>query len=129
MAKGRQTNPKLPPIETRFKPGKSGNEGGGHPGKRISTWMAELGELDPKEWPKESGRLSANARTAMARLRRSMCADGIRDTEVVLDRTEGPMKQIVEARITELTESPQDIVEAMKNDTAPGAGPGTGTQK
>jgi hypothetical protein len=115
-------------IGKSFMPGVSGNPGGAPKGKRISTWMAELGDKDPKDWPKEKGKLPANARIAMARILKSMGEEGERSTEIILDRVEGPMKQIVESRIIELTESPQEILKAMQNDTAPGTAPGTGTE-
>ncbi len=53
--------------------------------------MAEFGEMDPADWPDEkSGKLAANARIALARLRRALVENGgERSTEIVIDRTEG----------------------------------------
>lgn len=84
-------NPLPPPIETRWKPGVSANPGGVPKGKRISTWMAEFGEMTPSKWPskKQLAKMPANASIAMARIRKSATASGLRDTELVLDRTEG----------------------------------------
>ncbi len=82
-------NPIPPPIEHRFKPG---NPGGSAPrGKRISTWMAEFGEMPPSKWPSKDRlkKMPANASIAMARIRKAATKDGLRDTELVLDRTEG----------------------------------------
>ncbi len=81
----------LPPTETRFDPGQSGNPGGAPRGKRISTWMAEFGEVPPSRWPnkKQLEKMPANASIALARVRRAATANGLRDTELVLNRTEG----------------------------------------
>ena len=80
-------------------PGKNGGTltpftKGNHPvgsapkGKRISTWMAEFGDMPPSKWPKPD-KLPANGRIAMARVLKAMTQDGIKDTELILDRTEG----------------------------------------
>ncbi|MDE2107008.1 MAG: hypothetical protein KGL39_57910 [Patescibacteria group bacterium] len=82
----------VPPVEHRFQKGVAANPGGVPKGKRISTYMAEYGEMDPADWPDEkdaSKKLSANARIALARLRRAAREEGIRDAELILDRTEG----------------------------------------
>ncbi len=78
-----------PPVEHQFK---IGNPGGSAPkGKRISTYMAQYGDLPPSKWPtaKQLEKLPANASIALARLKKARRYDGIRDTELILDRTEG----------------------------------------
>ncbi len=78
-----------PPLEHCFKPG---NPGGSAPkGKRVSTWMAELGEVDPADWPKKK-KISANERIARARVIAAMTKQGLRDTELILNRTEGAIE-------------------------------------
>jgi hypothetical protein len=85
---GKRRNPKDPPKEHRFKPGKSGNPGGAAKGKRISTWMLELGQLvdlpDPATLP-------INGRIALARIEAAMLDRGERSTEIIMDRTEGKL--------------------------------------
>lgn len=69
-----------------------GNPGGSAPkGKRISTWMSEFGDMEPSKWPsaKRLEKMPANASIALARLKKARMEDGIRDTELILDRTEG----------------------------------------
>lgn len=62
--------PGRPPVEHRFKPG---NPGGSAPrGKRITTWMAEFGEIPASKWPAKDSpafkRLPGNAQIALRRL-------------------------------------------------------------
>lgn len=94
-------------------PFQKGYHGGSAPkGKRISTWMAEFGDMEPSKWPsaKRLEKMPANASIALARLRKARMADGIRDTELILDRTEGavvaepaaPMIQSIAAAILAL---------------------------
>jgi hypothetical protein len=75
--------------------GVSGNPGGAPKGKRISTWMAELGELTENQL-KKLGPLPMNGRIALARIRaaaneRSKFGNGATDT--ILERTEGKVPQ------------------------------------
>lgn len=80
----------VPPPEHQFKPG---NPGGSAPkGKRISTWMAEFGDMPPEKWPNPKT-LSANGRIALARVREAMAKQGLRATELILNRTEGALEQ------------------------------------
>ena len=62
-----------------FPPGVSGNPGGVPKGKRIDTWIAEFGQIDPQEWPTENSEeenaLPAFARIALARLRDALGRD------------------------------------------------------
>lgn len=85
---GKRRNPKDPPVEHRFKPG---NPGGSSPkGKRISTWMVELGQLDVLPDP---DKLPVNGKIALARIKKAMTPNGEYSTETILDRTEGKMSQ------------------------------------
>ncbi len=66
-------------IGKPFAPGVSGNPGGQPKGKRIDTWIAEFGQMDPAEWPADNSKavkdLPANARIALARLRDALGRD------------------------------------------------------
>ena len=66
-------------IGKPFVPGVSGNPGGQPKGKRIDTWIAEFGQMDPAEWPADNSKavkdLPANARIALARLRDALGRD------------------------------------------------------
>lgn len=72
-----------PPVITsgngNLKPwpkGVSFNPGGAPKGKRIATWMAEYGELDSTQWPREGTeeyeKLPGNAVIALVRLREAL---------------------------------------------------------
>ena len=99
--RGITNNPKTPEAAAakaanQFKPGQSGNPAGAAKGKRISTWMLELGQMDKLPDP---GTLPINGQIALARVRASLrddesYANGA--TEIILDRTEGPLKQVVQ---------------------------------
>jgi hypothetical protein len=83
------------PEGKRWKPGQSGNPGGAPKGKRISTWMLELGEMTEYQL-KKLGPLPMNGRIALARIRaaaneRSKFGNGATDT--ILERTEGKVAQ------------------------------------
>ncbi len=135
-------NPLLPPIEHRFKPG---NPGGSSPrGKRISTWMAEFGEMPPEKWPSPKKKsLPANARIAIVRLRKALDADklGLANAEYVEPRVRReedeagmsvPMLQAIAAAIFALKAAGVDVrraplaadaVEAVMQLPAPAAEP------
>ena len=72
----------------------AGNPGGSAPkGKRISTWMAEFGEVPPEKWPSvKKKNLPANARIALVRLRKALDADklGLANAEYVEPRVRRP---------------------------------------
>ena len=75
----------MPREDGYFKPG---NPGGSAPkGKRISTWMAELGDMNPARWPDPS-ELPANGLIAIERLKSAMTDEGCRDTQLIADLTE-----------------------------------------
>ena len=74
-----------------FPKGVSGNPGGAPKGKRISTWMLELGQL--AELP-DPDTLPINGRIALARIEAAMLDHGERSTEIILDRTEGKLSDI-----------------------------------
>lgn len=61
------------PLPAPYPKGVSGNPGGVPKGKRISTWMAEFGEMEDKDLPvvgsKKWEKLPKNARIALRRLR------------------------------------------------------------
>jgi hypothetical protein len=93
---------KNPSPKTRFKPGQSGNKGGSPAGKRISTWMVELGQLSVDELVKTMPGLPVNGQIAASRIMAAI--NGGKDangaTDIVLDRTEGKVTQKVEGEIT-----------------------------
>jgi hypothetical protein len=75
--------------------GVSGNPGGAPKGKRVSTWLAHLGEMTEYQL-KKLGPLPMNGRIALAILRDAAKnggrnANGARD--IHLDRTEGKVEQ------------------------------------
>lgn len=84
-----------------FPKGVCPNPGGQPKGKRISTWMAELGEMAPSEWPKIEKTLPANGLIALARIKAAMGKGGEKSTEIIQDRTEGKVVQPVSGEITE----------------------------
>ena len=86
---GKRRNPKDPPKDHQFKPGQSGNPGGVAAGKRISTWLVELGQMSKLPDPDT---LPINGRIALARIQAAMTDRGERSTEIILDRTEGKLK-------------------------------------
>ena len=78
-----------PSVNLRpFPKGISPNPGGVPKCKRVATWLAEFGEMDPSEWPDplKSKTLPANARIALARLKQATKSDGVRDAEYVEPR-------------------------------------------
>ncbi len=80
----------MPSEDTYFKPGKSGNPGGVPKGKRISTWMVELGRLDSLPDPST---LPINGQIALKMLRNALEDGGERATEIILDRTEDKLPE------------------------------------
>jgi len=76
-----------------FPKGISGNPGGAPKGKRISTWMVELGQSSEVLTPEQVDELPYNGKVAWARLRRAAQlnagSEGERSAEILLDRTEG----------------------------------------
>lgn len=89
-------NPKsLKNLKIPKKGDPSPNPSGGPSGKKISAWMIELGQKTRREVQElyDSGTLATNGLIAAARLLKSASFDGVRDTEVVLDRTEGKVEQ------------------------------------
>ena len=103
------------PKEVLWKPGVSANPGGAPKGKRVSTWMAEFGEMDPCQWPDESSdRLPANARIALARLRRAMVEDGgEHSTKIILEST-NDAGQLTPADSLPIIESISQAINALK---------------
>lgn len=98
---GKGRNGKQPPVETRWKPGVSPNPGGVPKGKRISTWMLEIGAMTADEFAQfekdaDAGKVPVFGVIALARIRDastvgSKNANGASD--IVLDRTEGKVPQ------------------------------------
>jgi hypothetical protein len=68
-----------------FKPGQSGNPSGAPKGKRISTWLVELGQLDELPDPKT---LPINGQIAHAQLTEALTEKGVRSAEFVAGLTE-----------------------------------------
>lgn len=82
---------------TAFKPGQSGNPGGAPRGKRISTWMAEFGEMSEAQIEKlDRAKLPQNALIALARIKAAKAEAGTRDADCIMDRTEGKVAQPME---------------------------------
>ncbi len=80
----------------RWKPGESGNPGGQARGKKVSTWLAEFGQMDPSDLPDpKSGKLPINARIALARLRKACTDEGLADAAWATDRVEGGVDRTV----------------------------------
>ena len=106
----------LPPG-AGFKKGKSGNPGGAPAGKRISTWMLELGQSPNVLTPEQVDKLPYNGKVAWARLKRAAKLDagseGERSAEILLDRTEGSVAQTL--RTPDL-KGPQTPAEILKFD-------------
>jgi hypothetical protein len=103
---GKGRNGKQPPKEHRWKPGVSPNPGGAPKGKRVSTWMLELGNMSEadleaylvKEFGSDNERnLPMNARLALRCIRDGM-AEGAKNANGALDtyqdRTEGKVAQV-----------------------------------
>ena len=88
---GKRRNPKDPPKDHQFKPGQSGNPGGVAGGKKVSTWLIELGQL--AELP-DADALPINGRIALARINDALQPGGDRSTALILDRTEGKLTDI-----------------------------------
>ena len=89
-----------------FPKGVSGNPGGAPKGKRISTWMVELGQMEVLPDPHT---LPVNGRIALARIQKAMLLSGDRAVEILLDRTEGSVKQVHELRDKRRPMSAEDI--------------------
>ena len=104
----------------RWKPGQSGNPGGVPKGKRISTWLAEYGDMPVENWPVPGtpafNRLPGNARIALAQLRRALeQEDGLPAAAWAADRVEGGVDRTV--HLTHKQEAPLSLEaarEAMK---------------
>lgn len=93
---GERPGKKKMPIGTPWQPGQSGNPGGAPRGKRISTWMAEFGEMSEAQLRKiKKSTLPMNGRIALGRLRAAASnrKDANAATETVLERTEGKVTQ------------------------------------
>jgi hypothetical protein len=88
---GKRRNPNNPPKDHQFKPGRSGNPGGVAGGKKVSTWLIELGQL--AELP-DADTLPINGRIALARINDALQPGGDRSTALILDRTEGKLTDI-----------------------------------
>lgn len=78
--------------------------------------------MPPEKWPspKRLEKMPANASIALARLKKARQMDGVRDTELILDRTEGavtaepsvPMLQAIAAAIIALKAAGVDVKRA-----------------
>ena len=75
---------------TPWKPGKSANPGGVPKGKRISTWLAELGDMDVLP---DAATLPVNGRIALARIKKAMTDKGERSAEFIANLTEDKKPQ------------------------------------
>lgn len=96
-----ESRPKRKAPRSAYKPGQSGNPGGIPAGKRISTWMLELGAMSVAELTKIKPTLPVNGLIALARIKSSLGLGGERSTEIILDRTEGKVVQPIEGEIKE----------------------------
>ena len=85
------------------------NPGGAPKGKRISTWLAELG--DKKEFPDEK-KLTINGRIALKLLRIGLNSDkdsaSVSADELTMNRTEGLLQQTVKMQTDELSQLSAD---------------------
>ena len=100
------------PASKMFRPGKSGNPGGAVPGRRISSYLVEFGQMSPEDWP-DPANLPANARIAISQLRRAMSEeDGLPAAQWAADRVEGGVDRTI--RLTRKEEPTMSAEEAMK---------------
>ena len=108
------------PIEHCWPKGVSANPGGAPKGKRITTWLAELGEMACELWPVEGSpeflKLPGNARIALAQLRRAMMTDdGLPAAMWAADRVEGGVDRTVHlTHKAEPTMSLEDAAEMVR---------------
>lgn len=100
---GKQDGPrgKRLPNRTSFRPGVCPNPGGQPKGRRISTWLLELGSMTPAQLAKAAPSLPANGQIAVALITAAMGKGGERATEIILDRTEGKVVQPVSGEISD----------------------------
>lgn len=93
---GEKPAKKKMPQGRPWQPGQSGNPGGAPKGKRISTWMAEFGEMSEAQLRKiNKSTLPMNGKIALGRLRAAASnrKDANAATETILERTEGKVTQ------------------------------------
>lgn len=87
----RGTNPKsLANLMPPWPPGVDQNPGGKARGKRISTWMVELGQMDNLP---EADVLPVNGRIALNLIKKALSKFCEHATDILLDRTEGKQSQ------------------------------------
>ena len=103
------------PADKTWKPGASANPGGAPKGKRLTTWLAEFGNMNPKDWPTDDqlADLPAFAGIAIAQLRRAQDqADGLPAAMWAADRIEGGVDRTV--HLTHKQEPTMSVEEARK---------------
>ncbi len=113
------------PAGSMWRPGTSQNPGGAPKGTRISKWLAIYGDMDPKDWPEEGASgLPANARIALAQLRRAMDQlDGLPAAVWAADRVEGGVDRTVHlTHKQEPTMSPEQVAAELRNAGLTGPG-------
>ena len=108
------------PLSTLWPKGVSQNPGGAPRGKRITTWLAEFGEIPSKLWPvkdsPEWDALPGNAQIALSQLRRGMDQeDGLPAAMWAADRVEGGVDRTVHlTHKAEPTMSLEDAAEMVR---------------
>ncbi len=103
------------PADSLWKPGVSANPGGAPKGKRITTWLAEFGEMPRSDWPTDEQlqKMPANASIAIAQLRRATDQiDGLPAAAWAADRVEGGVDRTV--HLTHKQDAPMSIEDAKK---------------
>lgn len=108
------------PVSVVWPKGVSANPGGAPKGKRITSWLAEFGEMPSEDWPQPGTpayrRLPGNATIALAQLRRAQDqADGLPAAAWAADRVEGGVDRTVHlTHKQEPTMSLEDAAEMVK---------------
>lgn len=119
------------PASTLWPKGISQNPGGAPKGKRITTWLAEFGEMTRAEWPtaEQLQKMPANASIAIAQLLRAQDpTDGLPAAAWAADRVEGGVDRTVHlTHKQEPTMSLEDASEMVRQ--AKLDGPGAGAEE
>ncbi len=108
------------PADTLWKPGVSANPGGAPKGKRVSTWLAEFGNMTDEDlawWESHPAKLTQNAQIALAQLRRAKDQlDGLPAAMWAADRVEGGVDRTVHlTHKQEPTMSPEEAAKIIKD--------------
>jgi hypothetical protein len=116
------------PVDSLWPKGVSANPGGAPKGKRLSTWLAEFGQIPSKDWPEEGSdryeNLPGNAQIALGQLRRARRTDdGLPAAMWAADRVEGGVDRTVHlTHKQEATMTPEEAAKLIKDAGLDGAG-------